>query len=437
MNWWSCTARRIEPLTVPRPRDDGLLAKAPERGASPLRRALRRPAFRRLFFAQTVSRWGDTFNAVAFVIVVFNLTGSGLKVSGAVIMEIIPVLAFGFLAGTVVDRLPRRRVMIASDLGRAAIAGLLAINPDHLWALYAAAFSLSALTTFFNPAAASVTPDLVDDDELVGANSAIWSAAVLSQIVLAPVAGAVVAWAGASTAFAINAASFLVSAAALIRLPVPIRSRSHQQTRWAQAVEGVQVIRRSRFLSTLASVQALAALSAGATSALLVVLAQDHLHVRASGFGLLLGAIGIGAGIGPLVLQRLVTDVRRPALLFGPYLVRGVVDLILAAFSSFVVAFGALALYGIGTSTGNVTYNSALQATTPERLRGRVFAFYDVVWQTARLVSIGIGGVLADQLGIRGVYIVGGVLLLAAGAYGFARVPQAEMVTTITADPSG
>lgn len=398
-----------------------------DRQPSPIRRALARRAFRRLFIAQTVSRWGDTFNAVAFVIVVFELTGSGLKVSGAVVMEIIPVLAFGFIAGTIIDRLPRRRVMITADIGRAVIAGLLAFNPDQLWALYAAAFGLSALSVFFNPAAASVTPDLVDEDELVGANSAVWSAAVLSQIILAPVAGAVVAWAGASTAFAINAASFLVSAAALTGLQVPNRPRARTQSRWAEALEGVQVIRRSRFLATLASVQALAALSAGATSALLVVLAQQHLDVEASGFGLLLGAIGIGAATGPLVLQRLVTDVRRPSLLFGPYLLRGVVDLILAAFSSFAVALGALAAYGIGTSTGNVTYNTALQATTPERLRGRVFAFYDIVWQTARLLSIGIGGVLADQLGIRGVYIAGGVLLLAAGLLGIARVPTAQM----------
>ena len=209
-----------------------MVVDRPDRRRSPIRRALSRPAFRRLFFAQTVSRWGDTFNAVAFIIVVFDLTGSGVKVSGAVAMEIVPVLAFGFIAGTVVDRLPRRRVMIAADLGRAVIATLLAINPDHLWALYAAAFGLSALSVFFDPAAASVTPDLVSQDELVGANSAIWSAAVLSQIVLAPVAGAVVASAGARTAFAINAASFLVSAAALTRLPTPARPRSRHESRW-------------------------------------------------------------------------------------------------------------------------------------------------------------------------------------------------------------
>ena len=82
-----------------------------------------------------------------------------------------------------------------------------------------------------------------------------------------------------------------------------------------------------------------------------------------------------------------------------------------------------------------MTYNSALQATTPERLRGRVFAFYDVVWQTARLLSIGVGGVLADQLGIRAVYIMGGILLLAAGALGFIRVPPSAMAPVADPEP--
>jgi predicted MFS family arabinose efflux permease len=398
---------------------------------SSLRRCLRHPGFRRLFVAQTISRWGDTFNAVAFVIVVYRLTGSGVKVGGAVIMEIAPVLLLGFVAGVVVDRLPRRRVMITADLGRAAIAGLLVLSPDHLWTLYPAAFGLSALTVFFNPAAASVVPTLVDDDELVAANSAIWSAAVLSQIALAPLAGGLVTWAGPRTAFAVNAASFLVSAAILARLSVPALPPRPHESRRAQLIEGLQIIRRSRFHHTLATVQGLAALSAGATSALLVVLAQQHLHVSPGGFGLLLAAIGIGAGLGPLVLTRLVTDVRHPALLFGPYLLRGVVDLVLAASANLAVALTALGAYGIGTSTGNVTYTTALQTTTPDHLRGRVFAFYDIIWQTARLASIALGGLLADHLGIRSVYILGGILLLAAGTLGYTRTPHHAMTAPI------
>lgn len=396
------------------------------RSRSTLRRVLWAARFRRLFIAQTVSRWGDTFNGVALVILVFRLTGSGLRVGATVAFEIAPVLLFGFLAGAVVDRLPRRRIMVAADLGRAAIALALVLWGNRLGVVYAAAFGFSAFTVFFNPAAASIVPALVEPDDLLAANSGLWSAAVISQIVLAPAAGGLVAWAGARPAFAINAASFLVSAALLWGLRVPTRLPAPPTKHLADVAEGLRVVRSSRFLSVLAGVQGLAALSAGATSALLVVLAQQHFHASASRFGVLLGAIGIGAGFGPLLLQRFVSDVRRPGLLYGPYLLRGLVDLILAGFSVFAIGATALVLYGVGTSTGSVTYNSVLQATVPDRLRGRVFAFYDTLWQAGRLASIGIGGVLADALGIRAVYLLGGLLLIAAGAWGW-RLSPAEL----------
>jgi len=390
-------------------------------GRSPIRRALAIPRFRRLFVAQTISRWGDTFNAVALVILVYRLTGSGVKVAGTVAFEIVPVVALGFVAGAVVDRYPRVRVMVVADLARALVAIALAIGQHHLWTVYAAAFGLSAFSAFFNPAAASVVPLLVGDDDVVGANSAIWSAAVISQIVLAPLAGALVAFAGAGPAFLINATSFVVSAGLLVGLRLPAVPRQIGRQRFDDVTEGLRVIRASRLLSTLAGVQGLAALSAGATSALLVVLAERHLHLGAARFGWLLAAIGVGAGFGPLLLQKVVGDVRRPAFLFGPYLLRGAVDLTLAATGSFAVAAGALGVYGLGTSTGNVTYQSVLQRAVPDRVRGRVFASYDVVWQSGRLVSIGAGGILADRLGIVAVYILGGALLIAAGLLGILR----------------
>ena len=385
-----------------------------------MRRALRHPSFRRLLAASTVSRWGDTFSSVALVVLVYRLTGSGLKVGVAVAFEILPVLALGFVAGAVVDRFPRRRVMVAADVGRAAIALALAVSHDNLGVVYAAAFGLSALTVFFNPASSSAVPSVVAADELAGANAALWSAAVLSQIALAPAAGALVAWAGPGPAFVVNAASFALSAALLAGLALPAAPAAAAARRWDQLAEGLRTVRASPLLRTLAGVQALAALSAGATSALLVVLAERHLGVGPGRFGLLIGAIGVGAGVGPLVLQRVIADVRRPGLLYGPYLLRGGVDLVLAAFSSFPVALGALVAYGVGTSTGMVTWNTVLQSSVPDRVRGRVLAFYDMVWQSSRLASIGVGGVLADAVGIRAVYVLGGALLLAAGGLGLA-----------------
>ena len=121
---------------------------------------------------------------------VFRLAGSGLGVAGAVIAKIAPVLLLAPLAGAVIDRLPRVRVMIVADLWRMALAAVLPMVDQDLVAVYAVAFGLAAGAVFFNPAASSVLPSIVADDQLVAANSGLWSAAVISQIALASVAGA-------------------------------------------------------------------------------------------------------------------------------------------------------------------------------------------------------------------------------------------------------
>ncbi|WP_199562171.1 MFS transporter [Micromonospora deserti] len=381
--------------------------------------------YRRLWAARTVSQWGDVAAAVALSLLVLELTGSALGVAGVVAAEIVPVLLLTPLAGVVVDRLPRRTVMISADLVRAVLAGVLPLVTDHVGVVYAIAAGMSAAAVFFNPAAGAVLPNLVARDRLVAANSGIWTAAVLSQIALAPVSGLVITVAGFKIAFWINAVSYLVSAALLVRLPEPARptaadSRPSAAGRWrgwwTSAVAGIRHITADRRLSALAVGQILAALSAGATSALLVVYIRDHLHAPPAGYGIAIGAIGVGAVLGPLVLVRLIRDPARPGWIFGPYALRGGVDLTLAAVSSLPPATVALAVYGLGTSTGAVTFNSMLQATVPDTVRGRVMATFDVTWQFGRLASLGIGAALADQIGIRAVYVLGGILLLLAAA---------------------
>lgn len=394
-----------------------------------LRAVLARPAYRRLWTAQTVSRWGDVFNTVALAVLVFGLTGSGLGVVGVVVAEIVPVLLLAPVAGAVIDRFPAVRVMIAADVWRMALALLLPLVAGSVGAVYAVAFGLSAGAVFFNPASQSVLPLVVDEEELIAGNSGLWTAAVVSQIALAPLAGGMVAILGVTPAFLVNGATYAVSAAVLVRIvtvaPAAADAAAERRSWWARALEGLQVIAGTPLLRLMAGVQALAALSAGATSALLIVLATDHLGVDADGFGLLLAAIGVGAAIGPLVLTRLVSDPRRVGFVFGPFLLRGAVDLLLAATRSLPAAMGALGLYGIGTSTGAVTFNSLLQAETTEATRGRVFASFDAIWQLGRLVSLAVGGLLADAVGIEAVYVFGGLLLLAAGAAGLVRARPA------------
>src|SRR5712692_1705206 len=258
------------------------------------------PEFRRLFLAHGISRAGDAFNTVALVVLVFQLTGSGVGVAGTVAFEILPVLLFGPIAGLVADRYPRRRVMVLADLARSGLAALIAISHTSTPLAYGVAFGLSTGSLLFNPAASSLLPELLgDDDEIVEANSALWTVAVGAQIILAPLAGALIAAVGVGWAFGVNAASYLASAALLWGLDAGKTPADLAVGGWRRVSAGLHAVRHHQLLTRLAVVQALAALSAGATSGLLVVLAVERLHLDSGGFGLLLGAIGVGAVAGP------------------------------------------------------------------------------------------------------------------------------------------
>jgi len=385
-----------------------------------LRAVMTRPGYRRLWAARTVSQWGDVAQFTTLALLVLHLTGSGLGVSGAVLAEIAPVLLLAPVAGPLVDRLPRVRVMVTADLARLVLAAILALWHSDIGVVYAVAFGLSAGSVFFNPAAGSLLPTLVDKDERVAANSGIWSAAVLSQVLLAPLAGLLASTAGVGWAFALNAASFGISALLMRGLrnteaPRPVVTASI----WVQGREALGLLGRDRLLRALALAQALAALSAGATSALLVLLAARRLHAGGGGYGLMLAGIGVGAFCGPLLLGRLGKRARQPQLVFTAFGLRGVVDLVLASVTALPAALAALAFYGMGTSTGNITFSTVIQSHVPEQLRGRVFSAFDLIWQAMRLASLLLGGLLADAYGIRAVFYLGGVLLLAAALTGF------------------
>lgn len=164
--------------------------------------------------------------------------------------------------------------------------------------------------------------------------------------------------------------------------------------------------------------QSLAALAVGATSALLVVLARDAYGLNGTGYGLWLSAIAVGALVGPIVVPLLA---RLPAYqaVSGAYVIRGAGDIALGLINNSVGGGILLGLYGINTSSGMIAFQTMVQREVPERFRGRAFALLDVVWQTARLASIGVGAGLAAIFGIRALYVVGGALLIGAGTVGF------------------
>jgi MFS family permease len=383
-------------------------------------RLVRNRRFLPLWLGQLFSNLGDTLHYIALVVWVYQRTGSSLLVAGAVFFEVVPVILLAPVAGVVIDRFPRKLVLVVSDVVRAVLVLLLLLTTE-LWQIYAIIALLTAAGTFFNPAVSATLPTLLDADDLLAANAVSWSTGRFVQIIGSALAVGVIELIGAESAFIFNAGTFLVSAVLLLVLPVP-PGRPVAGSGWrgflANAREGLQYARQDAFISRLIIVQALASLSVGATSALLVVLAREHYRLPPGGFGSFILAIGVGALVGPFLLGLIARDYRASRWLFGPYVIRGFGDILLAVTTAPPIAWLLLFIYGLNTSTGMIVYQSWVQRHVPDAVRGRVFTWLDVVWNVMKLLSLGLGAWLAEQAGIQVVYYLGGALLALSGVLG-------------------
>lgn len=343
--------------------------------------------FRLLFFGQSVSQLGDWFNSVAVFALLLDLTGSATAVAWMMIVQFLPIAIVGPVAGVVVDRVDRRRLMIAMDLLRGCLAlGLLLIqHRDQVWIAYAVTALAVAAQAFFEPARTATIPNVTTADELMPANalsSAAWSAMLA---IGASVGGIVTAIAGSRVAFVINAASFFASAAFIGRTrydSTPPPSRRFEGwgavTGVPDLVEGFRYVRQHSHVAALMFVKAGWGL-AGGVLLLLTIFGQRIFPVGSSsagGIGVLYGARGIGAGLGPIALRWILGQ--QPSTLrasIGPaYFIVGVFYVALAAAPTLPVAALCVLCAHFGGSILWVYSTVLLQMEVPDRFRGRVFA---------------------------------------------------------------
>jgi MFS family permease len=347
----------------------------------------RNRTFRLLYIGQTISQLGDWFNTVAVYALLLDLTGSATAVAWMLIVQMLPIALVGPLAGVVVDRLNRRRIMMAADLVRGClILGLLLVRrADQIWIAYVVTALTVSAQAFFEPARTATIPNVTSTEELLPANalsSATWSAMLA---IGASVGGVVTAVFGRNIAFVVNAASFFVSFLfiAATRYDATPASRPPLQglaamTGITDLIEGVRYIRRSSHVAALMFVKAGWGL-AGGILLLLTIFGQRVFPVggsTAAGIGVLYGARGIGASLGPIMLRWILGQ--RPATLrraIGPsYFMIGLFYAALSAAPGLSTAAACVMLAHFGGSILWVFSTVLLQMEVPDQFRGRVFA---------------------------------------------------------------
>jgi MFS family permease len=343
--------------------------------------------FRLLFFGQTVSQLGDWFNSVAVFALLLDLTGSATAVAWMMIVQFLPMAIVGPIAGVVVDRVDRRRLMIVTDLVRGVlILGLLLVRSrDRVWIAYAVMAMTVTGSAFFEPARTATIPNVTSRDELMPANalsSATWAAMLA---IGASIGGLVTAIAGRNIAFVINSASFFVSAWFISRTRYDSTPPATPPLRgWValigvrDLVEGIDYVRGRAHVSALMFVKAGWGL-AGGVLLLLSIFGQRVFPVAgntAAGIGVLYGARGIGAGLGPMALRWLLGQ--SPATMrraIGPaYFIVGAFYVALASAGTLPMAALCVLLAHFGGSVLWVFSTVLLQMEVPDQFRGRVFA---------------------------------------------------------------
>ena len=389
------------------------------------------PGFRTLFAATFASGLGTWIAVVALTIDVYDRTGSAKWVSALLVADFLPSVAIGLLFGPLIDRLSRRRIMVVADLARVGIFVALPFtnSPEAIVILAAGA---GFATGFFRPASYAGLPNLVTASELPSANSLLRAGDYLSWTIGTAIGGIIVAASSPDSAYWINAATFLVSAALILRIaPAAFQTtKAVSRGHWRDVGDGFATVFRSRVLLAVFCAWNLVMLANAGINVAEIVLAKVAFasgHVSGDvAFGLLFAASGLGLLLGSLYAPRWL-EVRGIVLVYtGAIALMAFGGLTTAISPSVWVALPCMLLGGAGNGAA-VVYNSLLvQRGAPDEVRGRVFT---VIMSTNFAVlglAMVVAGPLTDAVGARWVFAISAICAGLGALVGFLLLRSAQ-----------
>ncbi|HEX5591067.1 MAG TPA: MFS transporter [Candidatus Limnocylindrales bacterium] len=403
-------------------------------------------AFVRLWAAASISYVGSFITRTALPLAAIYVLGAGaIEISALRSLELAGWLLVGLVAGAWVDRLRRRPVMIAADLGRAAllasipiaaIAGVLSLA--HLIVV---AFLAATLSTFFNSASKAYLPTIVSRSRLIAANSAMSASSSAAEFTGFALSGFLIQILTAPIAIALDALSFVASALFLgsIRRSEPPRPAvADREPVLHEIREGIRVVIRTPILRSLAAAHAANHVLWGVFGATYLLFATQELGLGPAAIGVIAALGGIGSLAGASVAGRLVRRFGVGRTMSVAVIVMSIGDALIPLAPSGAVLVGAAFLIGqqlIGDSAGTVyevVERSVTQSIVDGRILGRVNATIEFVTTFLALVGSILGGVVAELLGLRVALVVG--VLGGATAILFVWLSPVRSMRTIPGD---
>jgi predicted MFS family arabinose efflux permease len=381
-------------------------------------RALNQPDYRRFFRAQLVALVSGWMHTVAQSWLVLQLTDSPLLLGLIGTLQFAPILLFSIVTGAIADRLPKRRLLVATNLTLAglalALAALVASGQVRYWHVAVVAVLAGLAQTVDAPARQSLMAELVGKADLVNAvalNSAAFNAA---RIVGPAVGGLVIARFGVVPSFLVNAAGLLVVVVALARLPARGAAAGRGTTMAQEIAEGIRYAARTPVIRLVLGMLFCVSITVFNFTVYVPLLARNVLGLGAEGFGFLMAALGVGAVSGALT----VGFRRAGPPPFG--VMMGAAALALTGLFSLSFARHAWLAVALLFATGYfglilvASCNTRLQLAAPDELRGRMMSLYTLVWGGVFPIGAFTVGAISEGWGVSTAFFVQGSAGLAA-----------------------
>jgi predicted MFS family arabinose efflux permease len=376
-------------------------------------RALNHRDFRVFWGGQLVSLVGTWMQSVAQSWLVLELSGSPLKLGLIGTFQFAPVLMFSVIGGAIADRLPKRRLIVATQtvlcLQALALAGLVWSGHVRYWHVSLLALLLGCANVVDMPTRQSFVAEMVGRQDLgsaVALNSAAFNGA---RIVGPAVAGLLIARVGVAPAFLLNGLSFLVVIAALLVVRADGAPRPRGATTvTAEALRGVGYALKTPRIALTLSLVLVVSLCVFNFTVYVPLFAREVLHQGAAGFGLLMAALGVGAVVGALALATLGGYEPGLSAIFTAGFFASAALGALAAVSDFHTAVVVLFQVGFFSIIFMAGCNTTLQLDTPDELRGRVMSLYTLAFGGVFPLGAFLVGAIAETAGVRAACLAGG-----------------------------
>lgn len=391
-------------------------------GTDTARLARSRSNFLKLWIGQGVSQFGSEISLLAIptlAILVYDATPFEASVVGA--LGVIPFTLFSLPVGPLADRLPRKAVLVACDVGRAAAIGMLAITylagAHEMWIVYGTAFLVGTCTVFFDITHMSYVPFVVAERDLLSANAKLSGTASIAQTAGPSVGGLLIQALAPARTLVLGAVSYLASALAiaLVRAEEPKRERPRLRLKllFTEIVEGLVYVRRTPVLARIAITNAVVDFGQAIIQAVYLVFLYNSLHLPPAQVGFVLAVTGVSFTIGAVLLPK-VTAVLGfgRTMAFSILLGMGIellTPLAMLGFA-FVVLAGINAVAGATNAFYDVNQLTYRQKITPDELQGRVHATMRMTFQGPEPFGYLAGGGLATLVGVPATVFIGAVI---------------------------